>query len=267
MFLEQNQLRLARADEFVHAEREGRTADQIGRHIYLTSSFVGGSRYKMKNLEDAMALAMRHGPPTFFITLTCNPIDPEITSRLRPGETAYTRPDITCRVFHQLLQRTLVFIREWLRPLGILYDLHVIEFQKRGLPHAHILIRTERAPSMEEVPEWISAEMPNEDEDPELHRLVSDFMMHRCSAEHCLQHPRNDGRCKRRFPADLPPGCYIDEAGYPHYRRRSEADRYIVPYSPALLRFTRCHTNVEILTGAKVIGYVFKCKCIYKHQL
>ncbi|OAQ23712.1 hypothetical protein K457DRAFT_1881241 [Linnemannia elongata AG-77] len=45
--------------------------------------------------------------PDYFITFTCNPKWPEITSELFPHQTAVDRPDLTVRVFHIKLQELL----------------------------------------------------------------------------------------------------------------------------------------------------------------
>jgi hypothetical protein len=80
------------------------------------------------------------GGPSYFITMTGNSKWKEIQVRLKPGQTAVDRLDLVARVF-------------WLKLKALMHDLvkgnllvvvtgrvHTIEFQKRGLPHAHILI-------------------------------------------------------------------------------------------------------------------------------
>ena len=62
--------------------------------------------------------------------------------------------------------------------IAILYS---IEFQKRGLPHVHILEwidkkGSEITPDMIDL--WISAEIPNPHEDPLGYVLVAEHMMH-----------------------------------------------------------------------------------------
>lgn len=111
------------------------------------------------------------------ITLTMNPQHFEILKRIEAHfQTAFTRPDITSMVFHYMLSAFLKKVRTVLgRPLGgVAWMLHVVEFQKRGLPHAHILLCTERVPTMEELPNYISAELPpegfTEEEQEENHR-------------------------------------------------------------------------------------------------
>jgi hypothetical protein len=94
---------------------------------------------------DALALAWEFGPPTFFITMTCNSDWPEIVTRLRPGETAYDIPIIVARVFKQRLHRLLDLLNTKFGPVS--YIVHIIEFQKRGFPHAHIVIKVILSPS------------------------------------------------------------------------------------------------------------------------
>ena len=64
----------------------------------------------------------------------------EIFENLEYYETAIDRPDIVVKVFHQKVQefKELVIKQGVLRK-GIAYT-YVIEFQKRGLPHMHLLL-------------------------------------------------------------------------------------------------------------------------------
>ena len=60
--------------------------------------------------------------------------------------------------------------------------LYTVEFQKRGLPHAHILIWEDadknRQVSAALIDSYISAEIPDPIEDPLGYVLVSEFMLH-----------------------------------------------------------------------------------------
>ena len=53
-----------------------------------------------------------------------------------------------------------------------------IEWQKRGLPHAHILIWLENKLQPRNVDKYISAEIPNPNTDPTLHYIVTKHMVH-----------------------------------------------------------------------------------------
>ena len=122
----------------------------------------------------------------------------------------------------------------------------VIEFQQRGLPHAHIILRVcdDQAPTdAASIDAHVSAKRPGEDE-PLLRALVDRFMTHsNCAARKCF---RGNGRkCRRRFPKDTCAVTHEDERGYPVYARGPD-DTWIVPYNRILLLLFECHINVEV---------------------
>ena len=78
---------------------DNETARNIGSHIILPPSFTGGPRDMNARYQDAMAIVRSLGEPDLFVTFTCNPQWPEITSALKPGQVAADRPDLTNRVF------------------------------------------------------------------------------------------------------------------------------------------------------------------------
>ena len=114
--------------------------------------------------NDAMAIVRRYGKPDLFITFTCNPKWPEILDSLLSNQTPVDRPDLTARVFHQKLQLLLHDITQkhvFGVPLAFIY---VIEFQKRGLPHCHILLilqHTSKPASPDDYDAYVSAEIPD----------------------------------------------------------------------------------------------------------
>jgi hypothetical protein len=59
--------------------------------------------------------------------------------------------------------------------------MYTIEFQKTGLPHAHILLflhPSSKYPTPDDMEKIISAEIPSPDRQPELYKLVGTHMMH-----------------------------------------------------------------------------------------
>ena len=85
-----------------------------------------------------MAMVRKHGSPDVFLTFTCNPKWTEITENLRPGESPWERPDLVARVFKLKLKELL---HDLFKNNVLGHEVAhcgVIEFQKRGLPHAHI---------------------------------------------------------------------------------------------------------------------------------
>ena len=51
--------------------------------------------------------------------------------------------------------------------------MYTIEWQKRGLPHAHILVWLRDTLHVHRVDDFISAEIPDPEEDPELFSTVT----------------------------------------------------------------------------------------------
>jgi hypothetical protein len=72
-------------------------------NIYLPASFLGSSRWASNQIADSLAIAAQYGPPTFFITFTCNSDWAEIKSQLRQGQNYTDIPVVVCQVFKQKL--------------------------------------------------------------------------------------------------------------------------------------------------------------------
>ena len=147
--------------------QDDRTKPAVGRKI-LSSSFVGSPRWYNAQFQDGMAICREYHKPDYFVTVTCNPNWPEIKEHLLEGQTAQDRPDLVARVFKQKKDQLI----HDLVTGGILgktvAHMHVIEFQKRGLPHAHILIilaNKDRTTTADLVDNIVVAELPPSPED------------------------------------------------------------------------------------------------------
>ena len=135
----------------------------------------------IQNYHDGIAICRVYGPPDLFITFTCNPKWLEILQMLLQGQQPNDRPDIIVRVFHMKLQELLHDIES-----GIVFGpidaiLYSIEFQKRGLPHAHILVWLSKNKiniTYETIDNLISAEIPDPNKDPLGYVLVAEHMIH-----------------------------------------------------------------------------------------
>src|ERR1700753_1147051 len=103
----------------------------------------------------------------------------------------------------------------------VLYSMHSIEFQRRGLPHCHLLLKFERSCVVPaDIDQVISAELPT---DPADRALVEQFMCHRHSTTpsrntYCI---REDGSCRFNYPYPINPETFITSSGRVRYRRRS----------------------------------------------
>lgn len=91
-------------------------------------------------MQDAMAIVRDLGNPHLFVTMTCNPNWPEIQAQLQPGQTANDIPIVVCRIFEQKIEALIDELYKdgiFGKAKGYVYT---IEFQKRGLPHMHLLL-------------------------------------------------------------------------------------------------------------------------------
>lgn len=82
--------------------------------------------------------------------------------------------------------------------------MYVVEFQKRGLPHAHILIWLDSASKAKlkaNVDHFVSAEIPNPKLDPEGYEAVKAFMIHGpCGKENPKSPCMKKFQCTKFFP-------------------------------------------------------------------
>ena len=143
---------------------DGNGLRDVGKRVILPSSFTGGDRYMHQQYLDSIALYQRFGHPHLFITMTCNPNWREIVDNLKPGETALDQPDLVSRVFKLKKQQLIRDLGSELIFGQLLARSHSIEFQKRGFPHAHIIIWLNKSNhfTTEEIDRIICAEIPDE---------------------------------------------------------------------------------------------------------
>ena len=152
--------------------------------------------------------------------------------------------------------------------------IYTIEFQKRGLPHMHMIIffyPDSKLKTPEEVDSLISAEFPDKNTEPELFELVKKYMVHTpCTGNPdspCIKDP-NAG-CSKSFPKPFRDQTTINEDSYSVLHRRDTGTQYehgrhmvdncwVVPYCKWLIWKYRCHINVECIASIKAIKYIYK---------
>ena len=247
----------------------------------LPATYIGSPRHMHEYAKDAISYVRHYGTADLFITFTCNPQWIEIKQALFPGQSPIDRHDITTRVFRQKLKSLMDLIVKHCVFGETRCWMYSVQWQKRGLPHAHILIWLVEKIKPNEVDEVISAEIPNEQVDPGLHEVVIKNMIHGpCGTLNQNAPCMVDGKCSKRYPRTLISQTITGNDGYPLYRRRSLADnerstivkvnqqdieidnRWIVPYSPILSKTFKAHINVESCHSVKSIKYI--CKYVTK---
>ena len=159
----------------------------------------------------------------------------------------------------------------------------LVEFQKRGLPHAHILLifnEIHRQKLHVDLDSFVSAEIPSVDfltatgqeQQEKLLQLVQAHMIHGPCGTFNMKSPcMTNNECSKHFPKKFADQSFFPESNsHPVYRRRSTEqggatieinnalidNRWIVPYNPFLLLKFQCHINVEVCSSALAAKYL-----------
>ncbi|XP_074300017.1 uncharacterized protein LOC141631214 [Silene latifolia] len=182
-----------------------------GCRLIVPPSFVGGGSYMRVNYLDTMTIY------------------------------------ILCRVFKIKLDELMIDFKERHIFGRVRAAVYTIEFQKRGLPHAHILLflhREDKFPEAADIDKIISAEIPDPVSNPVLHAIVATHMMHGPCGTARLQSPCMVGsKCSKFFPKKCIERTTVDKDGYPVYKRSKDGptivkddvelgNGFVVPYNP-----------------------------------
>lgn len=271
----QRQLRAECYQGLVDALQDQDRDQRIGRRIVLPATVIGSPRFMQQRYQDSMAIVRAKGKPDLFITMTCNPRWPEIAQHLLSHQTAQDRPDLCTRVFHAKLHAMLDDLVKKKVLGAITAHCYTIEFQKRGLPHAHLLAWLEDKPDdADRVDKILSAEIPDPVTQPQLHAAVAANMMHGpCGADNPACPCMKDGECTKHFPKTFGSATGCDRDGRFVYRRRDTGrfvqklvhgrrvaldNRHVVPYNPYLTGKYNCHINVEVCSSTTSVKYLHK---------
>ena len=294
-------------EEFKNDENDDREGRKVveSKKSFLGSKFHGSRRHLKSLSTNGLIVVSERGEPHLFITLTTNTEWPELKEQLFYGQTAFdrysykinkfkqlftinimyvfNRPDITTQVLKARLTAFLHNLRagKYFRTSGeatskheVEYEMKSIEYQHRGLPHVHIVIRLSNMPAKENIDgqlDWIKKHVHScapRIEDcayftPEKRDLVRQHMLHVCSSSStngCLK----DGKCKRGYDSlvvnEGEPS--FGDMKFPVYGRLEEEDLAVVPHNIGILEDWQGHSNVEWCGSAYTPVYLYKY--IYK---
>ena len=193
------------------------TVETAGSALYLGPAFVCGPRWYHNKYQDAMTIVQNYKKPDLFITFTTNRNWKEITSNLLPNQTIADRPDLIARVF-QIKKQAFLHDLTKNHVLGkVDAHVHTIEFQKRRLPHIHILLILSKDDSITtaaDIDSVTCAELPDRKKYPKLFEIVVKHMIH--FHKNCLE----KGVCSKHYPKNFQKCTSVIEDGYPLYKRR-----------------------------------------------
>ena len=248
---------------------------------FLPDSFTDSRRALQTKARNVLEIVSRRKRPNIFITLTFNTDWREVKESIPPGDSAYRHPEIVARVFKLKLQKFLKNLKDgkYFNGERLRYNVHVIEYQQRGLPHAHIVVAFDDMPEWEDkvgIQQWIdgpngiAATIPAQPtaestaEEVRYYRAVTQHMMHECreGENGCLK----NGKCGKYFTANIVTDeTKFDDKGFPQYRRITPADLYVVPHNRKILLDWDGHANVEYAGSTRLILYLFKYLCHYRY--
>ena len=141
--------------------------------------------------------------PDLFIAFTCNSKWPEITESYKGFEGGpISRPDLIGRVFHLKLQALMNDIERDHYFGTVTGYMYTMEWQKRGLPHAHILVFLDKQHAIQtiaEIDKTVCAEISDGNLDPELFALVT---IHGPCGSQMKDRPccQTTGLCEEQYP-------------------------------------------------------------------
>lgn len=137
-----------------------------------------------------------------------------------------------------------------------------------------ILENDDKLRDPEDIDSAVSAEIPDEREDPILYNIVANSMMHGpCGSMNpnspCMELRCGKLECTKNFPKPFCETTNTTRSGYPEYMRRDDGrtvtkgnhvldNRSVVPYNPYLSKKYNAHINVEVCSTIKSVKYIFK---------
>lgn len=150
----------------------------------------------------------------------------------------------------------------------VVAHVYSIKFQKRGLPHMHLLIFLDdpyTLCSAADIDTIIRAYWPDPQDEPLLFETVKRCMVHGPCDERCME----NGKCKQGYLKPFQPFTSMDEEGYPKYYWPNDGhafevnsimvdNRWIVPYNPQMSAKYDCHINVESAVSFGSVKHILK---------
>ncbi|GJS75547.1 DNA helicase [Tanacetum coccineum] len=183
------------------------------------------------------------------------------------------RGDRDDELFQQKVKDFVKFLKE-VKTFGcVAAVLYTIEFQKRSLPHCHMLLWVDsknKITDASQIDEYIYVELPDPVKDPRGYKVVSELMLHGpCGAVNLSAPCSQNGTCNKNFPKRFYANTFFDSNGHTQYRRRDTGTSFmkhesrldncnVIPYNRVLCLPFKAHINVGYYGWSMLIKYLFK---------
>ena len=263
----------------------------------MLQSVRGTKQYWFARQSELRCMIRASGSPTLFLTFSCAEYESaDIDRYLRKvnnvsqsyniGKLCTEDPISVSRKFSLKFH---AFFRTVLLKGAVLGQVDHFywkkEYQARGAPHYHVLLWIRDAPVIghddpERVLAWlqerITCHIPDKKTDPDLHRLVTRYQMHKCSA-YCKRRRKCGStfitRCKFGFPRQACETATLNcvEDALKLRRKiyqlpRTDLEVRVNDYNPLLLMLWRANVDVQYVAESSlalahyVSGYVTKAE-------
>ena len=149
--------------------------------------------------------------------------------------------------------------------------MRVIEYQHRGMPHCHIVVKFSDMPEDEDttgkinfINEFIFAKAPPAPnassclDDKRYYTYVHQHMIHHCAVAVNGCKKSLTTKCKRGYEDMSICDTHFDDRGYPVYEKLNQNDFCVVPHNRTILLDWNGHANVEYSAGVRCIMYLYK---------
>ena len=169
--------------------------------------------------QDAFSYVQKFGRPDLFITITTNPKWSEILQELSVGQNSQDRHDIVSRVFHLKLEGLMTLLTKGNIFGNVQCFMYSVEWQKRGLPHAHLLLWLEERIRGDQIYQIIRAELPDPKIDTQLFQLVKRHMVRGpCGLLNPHYKYMKENQCSKRYHGAFVEQTMTGDDGYPTTR-------------------------------------------------
>ena len=237
--------------------------------IILSISYIDNSRYMKTRKQNALALIKDLEKSTFFLIFICNLDWFEFERDLSASVSIENRSNLIARVFQLKLKKLLRDLIERHMLEKIKTHTYVIEFQKRNLFHAYILIiaHLDDDITQNNIDDVVQIIISNREEDSMLYELITKHIIHKnCQdKKNVVCHDKKE-RCTKLFSKSQSNISDINHLfDYSQYRR-SQREKileiiwdniWIVLYNVYLLKKYETYLNVKVCTFTKSVRYLY----------